>query len=153
MSIPALKGSVFPAGGRLADDSWAQQEVELCSNRLVRSLAVSHSVHGGSGASGTGGFSGGMAVKDPPARAGDSRGAGSPQVGKTPWRRTWQPAPVSSLGNLTARGACWAAVRGAAESDSTRRLSRNNEKGDGLGRPFIFTEIIEGSGRSCIPVF
>ena len=61
---------------------------------LVRSLSVSHSVHGGSGAGGTGGFSGGSAVKDPPARAGDPRGVGSPRVGKIPWRRTWQPAPV-----------------------------------------------------------
>ena len=34
-------------------------------------------------------------VKNPPANAGDLRDAGfNPWVGKIPWRRKWQPAPV-----------------------------------------------------------
>ena len=36
-------------------------------------------------------------VKNPPAIAGDSRDAvrsSNPWVGKTPWRREWQPTPV-----------------------------------------------------------
>ena len=36
------------------------------------------------------GFPGGSAVKNPPANAGDD-----PWFGKIPWRRKWQPTPVS----------------------------------------------------------
>ena len=36
-----------------------------------------------------------LVVKNPPANAGDMRGAGSiPGSGRSPWRRAWQPTPV-----------------------------------------------------------
>ena len=36
-----------------------------------------------------------LAVKNPPASAGDIRDAGSiPGLGETPWRRKWQATPV-----------------------------------------------------------
>ena len=36
-----------------------------------------------------------LAVKNPPANAGDLRDAGvNPWVRKSPWRRAWQPSPV-----------------------------------------------------------
>ena len=41
----------------------------------------------------------------------------NPRVGKIPWRRGWQPTPVSCLGNPTDRGAWRATVRGVAEPD------------------------------------
>ena len=37
-------------------------------------------------------------------------------VGKIPWRKEWQPTPVSFLENSMARGASWATVQGAAKS-------------------------------------
>ena len=40
-----------------------------------------------------------LVVKNPPAHAGDIRGAGSiPGLGRT-WRRAWQPTPVSLPGD------------------------------------------------------
>ena len=41
-----------------------------------------------------------------------------PWVGKIPWRRAWQPTPVSSPENPVDRGASWATVRGVAEWDT-----------------------------------
>ena len=35
-----------------------------------------------------------LVVKNPPAHAGDPKGGFDPRVGKIPWRRKWQPAPV-----------------------------------------------------------
>ena len=36
-----------------------------------------------------------LVVKNPLANAGDMRDAGSvPQLGRFPWRRAWQPAPI-----------------------------------------------------------
>ena len=54
-------------------------------------------------------------VKNPPANAGDSRGAGS--MVKIPWRK-WQPTPVFLLGNPTDRRATvhGVAAHGVAES-------------------------------------
>ena len=40
------------------------------------------------------GFPDGPVVKDLPANAGDIREGFDSWVGKTPWRRKWQPAPV-----------------------------------------------------------
>ena len=42
-----------------------------------------------------------------------------PWVGKSPWRREWPPPQYSCRGNPTDRGAWWAAVHAAAESDTT----------------------------------
>ena len=42
------------------------------------------------------GFAGALAVTNPPANAGDNRF--DPWVRKIPWRRKWQPAPVSLPG-------------------------------------------------------
>ena len=44
------------------------------------------------------GFWGGSAVKNPPANAGDARHGFHPWVGKIPWSRKWQSAPVFLLG-------------------------------------------------------
>ena len=56
-------------------------------------------------------------VKNPPASAGDIKKCGfDPQVGKIPWSRKWQPAPVFLPGKFHAQ-----AVYGAAESPT--RLS------------------------------
>ena len=37
-------------------------------------------------------------VKNPPASVGDVRHGFIPWVGEIPWRRVWQPPPVSLLG-------------------------------------------------------
>ena len=37
-------------------------------------------------------------VKNPPANAGDRRHKFDPWVGKIPWRRAWQPTPISLPG-------------------------------------------------------
>ena len=37
-------------------------------------------------------------------------------IGKIPWRRAWQPTPVSCLENPMDRGAWWAAVHGVTKS-------------------------------------
>ena len=46
-----------------------------------------------------------------------------PWVGKIPWRRKWQPTPVSLLENLMDTGAWWTAVLRVAESGMTERLT------------------------------
>ena len=43
-------------------------------------------------------------------------------VGKTPWRRAWQPTPVFLLGKSMDRGA-WRAPWGRIESDTTEQLT------------------------------
>ena len=43
----------------------------------------------------------------------------SPWVGKIPWRRTWQPTPVSLPGELH-REVWWAKAHRVAESDTTK---------------------------------
>ena len=43
----------------------------------------------------------------------------SPWVGKIPWRRKWQPAPVFLPENAMDRGAWWAIVHGVAKTQTT----------------------------------
>ena len=47
-----------------------------------------------------------------------------PWVGKIPWRRKWHPTAVFLPENTMRRGAWWAAVHGATESDGTEHLKR-----------------------------
>ena len=57
---------------------------------------------------------GGLAVKDLPANAGDL--SSIPEPGKIPWRRKWQPTPVFLLGNPMDRGDRQATVGRVAKS-------------------------------------
>ena len=71
------------------------------------------------------GFPGGLAVKNPPANAGDVGNAGSiPGSGRSPWRRAWQPTPVFLAGESHGRRSLagyspW----GHKESDTTEQLT------------------------------
>ena len=57
------------------------------------------------------GFLGGIVVKNPPANEGDARDRGYiPGLGRSPWRRKWQPTPVFLPGEFQDRGAWWATV-------------------------------------------
>ena len=60
------------------------------------------------------GFPGGAIGKESTCNTGDP--GFDPWVGKIPWRRKWQPAPVFCLENPTDRGAWRAAVHGVAKS-------------------------------------
>ena len=63
------------------------------------------------------GFSGGPAVKNPPAKAGDAREAALiPGSGRSPGIGNGNPLQYSCLGNPLDRGAWWAAVHGVAKS-------------------------------------
>ena len=55
-----------------------------------------------------------LVVKNPPASAGDRSGF-DPWVGKIPWRRAWQPTPVSLPGESMDRGAWRTVVQGVAK--------------------------------------
>ena len=60
-------------------------------------------------------------TRNPPANAGD---LGSiPGVGKIPWRRKWQPTPVSLPGQGHGQRSLWAIVHGVTESDKTFGLN------------------------------
>ena len=61
------------------------------------------------------GFLGDSAVKKPPANQG-RRLRFNPWVGKIPWRRKWQPAPVFSPKSPMNRGAWWATGHGVTKS-------------------------------------
>ena len=50
-----------------------------------------------------------------------------PWVRKIPWRRKWQPALCSCLGNPMESGAWWATGHGVAELDTPVGLSRHRE--------------------------
>ena len=59
-------------------------------------------------------------VKNPPANAGDIRDAGSvPESGRCPEEAHSNPLQYSCLENSMDRGAWWATVYGATESDMT----------------------------------
>ena len=58
-----------------------------------------------------------IVVKNPPASAGDRRGAGSvPELGGSPGVASGNPLQYSCLGNLMDRGAWQAIVCGSAKS-------------------------------------
>ena len=63
---------------------------------------------------------GALVVKHLPANAEDMRRELDPWVGKTPWRRAWQPAPVSLPGGPHGqRSLVGYSPRGGKESDTT----------------------------------
>jgi len=50
-----------------------------------------------------------------------------PWVEKIPWSRKWQPTPVYLPGKSMDRGAWWAAVHEAAESDMAELLTHSHK--------------------------
>ena len=65
------------------------------------------------------GFPGGPVVKNPPARAGDARDAGSiPGSGRSPRKGNGNPLQYSCLGNSMDRGAWWATVHRVTKSST-----------------------------------
>ena len=65
-----------------------------------------------------------VVVKNPPANAGDIRGASSvPCSRRSPGGGYGNPLQYSCLENPKNRGAWWATVHGIAESDTTECLS------------------------------
>ena len=66
-----------------------------------------------------------LAVKNPPANAGDVRHVGSiPGLGRSPGGRNGNPLQYSCLGNPTNRGAWWAySPWGHKESATTEQLT------------------------------
>ena len=62
-------------------------------------------------------FSGGVVVKNPPAKAGDTRGAGSvPGSERSPGVENRTPLQYFCLDNSMGKGAWWATVHGATKS-------------------------------------
>ena len=57
-----------------------------------------------------------LAVKNPPANAGDIRNAAS-YIGKIPWRRAWQPTAVFLPGEST-----WREEPGRLQSRGSQRV-------------------------------
>ena len=68
-------------------------------------------------------------VKNPPANAGDIRGASSvPCSGKIPWRRAWHPTPVLLPGeSQQQRSPERQSPRTCKELDTTERLTTSLE--------------------------
>ena len=66
------------------------------------------------------GFPGGSVVKNLPANVGDVRDLDSiPGSGRSPGEGNRNPLQYFCLKNSMDRGACWATVHGASESDMT----------------------------------
>ena len=62
-----------------------------------------------------------LVVRNPPANAGEVSGQFNPWVGKIPWRRAWQPAPVSLSGESHwQRSLAGSSPRDNKESDRTK---------------------------------
>ena len=60
-----------------------------------------------------------LVVKNLTVNAEDVRDVGSvPGLGRPPWRRAWQPTPVSCLENPMDREAWWATVHRVAQSQT-----------------------------------
>ena len=67
-------------------------------------------------------------VKNLPASARDTRHKCLiPELGNFPWKRTWQPTPVSCLENSMDSGARWATVHGVAKGP-TRLSTQHTQK-------------------------
>ena len=71
------------------------------------------------------GFPGASVVKNPSAKAGDVRDAGSiPRLGRFPGEGNGNPLQCSNLENPMDRGACWATVYGVTQRRTQlKRLS------------------------------
>ena len=66
------------------------------------------------------GFPGALVVKNPCPCRGHKRHGFDPLVGKTPWRRAWQPTPVFLLGKFHGqRNLAGYSPWGHKESDTT----------------------------------
>ena len=78
------------------------------------------------------GFPGGLMVKNPPSNAGDTSDMCSmPGLGRIPWIRKWQPAPVFLPGKLHGqRNLMVYSPWVHKEMDTTERLSRHIHKGN-----------------------
>ena len=63
------------------------------------------------------GFPGGLVVKNPLAKAGDT--GSTPGLGRSPGEGNGNPLQYSCLGNPMDRGACWATVRGITKESDT----------------------------------
>ena len=67
-------------------------------------------------------------VKNKPASSGDKRHGFDPWVGKTPWRRAWQPTLVFLPGESHGQRTWWATVHGVAkDSDMTEQLNNKQQ--------------------------
>ena len=62
-----------------------------------------------------------LAVKNPPANAGDKRRRFDPWVGKIPWRKAWQPSPVFLPGGSHGQRSLVTIVHGIAQSRTQRK--------------------------------
>ena len=82
------------------------------------------------------GFPGGTSGYEPTRQCGRPKTQGfCPWVGKTPWRRAWQPTPVFLPGESRDRGAWWATVHGVTESQTrlkwlSTHARKNHFEGD-----------------------
>ena len=76
----------------------------------------------------TEGFPGGSVVKNPLANAGDS--GLIPGLGRSPWRKKWQPTPVFSLGKYHGqRSLVGYSPWGCKESDMTEAIHTHTSEG------------------------
>jgi len=73
-----------------------------------------------------GGFPGGSMVKHLPAKC--RRQEFYLWVGKTNWKRKWQPPPVFLPGKSHGQRTCWTTVHGVARESGTTQKLNNNTK-------------------------